>query len=78
MLNEKFEWVNNKYLMVIFLFIVFFLAFDLRVYKLSKVFSEYDDSFVHSLHKGVLDDREISISLGKFEKKFNLKKRINI
>ena len=76
MLNEKFEWVNNKYLMVIFLFIVFFLAFDLRVYKLSKVFSEYDDSFVHSLHKGVLDDREIGISLGKFEKKFNLKKEL--
>ena len=69
---KKFNFINNKYLIILLTIIVIILAIDLRFYKLSKTFTQYDDSWLYSLHKGAIEDRNINIKLGPMEKKITI------
>ncbi len=69
---KKFNFVNNKYLIILFTLIVIILAIDLRFYKLSKTFTQYDDSWLYALHKGAIKDREINLNLGPIKKKITI------
>ena len=66
---KKNKFVNNKYLIILITIILIALAVDLRFYKLSKTYTQYDDSWLYSLHKGAIKDRDININLGPIKKK---------
>lgn len=70
-LNIKF--LNKKIFLTIFVLIILFLAVHLRTYNLTKFYTEYDDIFVLALHKGAIEDKEISVNIGSFKKSFTLK-----
>ena len=69
---KKNKFVNNKYLIILITIILIALAVDLRFYKLSKTYTQYDDSWLYSLHKGAIKDRDININLGPIKKKITI------
>ena len=66
------EWINNKYLLYIFIFIIIIASIDLRFYKLSETFREYDDSFMYSLHKSAIEDKKVLLDFGITKKEIKI------
>ena len=55
-LNIKF--LNNNIVILLSFGVILFLATDLRIYNLTKVYTEYDDIGVLTAHKGYAGTRE--------------------
>lgn len=72
MILQKIKFINNKYIIFLSLIVVVFLAIDLRFYKLSKTFTQYDDVWIHSLHKSAIMDRDVNFNLGPIKKKYSI------
>ena len=67
--------ITKKNLFLIFLIsLIIFSGTFLRLYKLDKTYSEYDDIFMIALHKNITEDKEISFDIGPIKKSFNLEK----
>ena len=57
--------ITKKNLFLIFLIsLIIFSGTFLRLYKLDKTYSEYDDIFMIDLHKYISEDKELSFDIG--------------
>ena len=68
--NLDIKFLNKNIVILLAFGIIFFLSIDLRLYNLSKVYTEYDDIGVLALHKGVASSREAEGDFWVFKKTF--------
>ena len=70
-LKKKYS-ITINIIIISFVLILILLATNLRFYKLTKTYSEYDENFMISLHKGAIEDKNVSINLGPIHKDINI------
>ncbi len=72
-MNLKKQYsITINIIIISFVLILILLASNLRFYKLTKTYSEYDENFMISLHKGAIENKNVSINLGPIHKDINI------
>ena len=67
-MNLKKQYsITINIIIISFVLILILLASNLRFYKLTKTYSEYDENFMISLHKGAIENKNVSIIEPKVE-----------
>jgi hypothetical protein len=74
-LKKKYS-ISINIITISFVLILILIASHLRFYKLTKTYSEYDENFMISLHKGAIENKKVSINLGPINKDINIKLEI--